>query len=218
MKYKAVLFDFDGLMFDTEKVWQTYNNKANEVFNINFTEEDRGKIAGKREPEIREILKRLFPTLDVDSYREWLRSHVFSHQINGDVKAKLGLFELLAFIKEHNLFSAIVTGSDLIVVKNLLNKSNIDLNDFKTIISGDLDIKTKPAPDVYLLACEKIGIKPEEAIVLEDSHNGVRAGKSAGCFTIMIPDTMKLTEEIKQVADLVLNDLNEVVDFLKDKV
>ena len=218
MKFKAVLFDFDGLMFDTEKVWQTYNNKANEVFNINFTEDDREKIAGKREPEIRAIIKEMFPMLDVDAYREWLRSHVFEHQKNGDVQAKLGLLELLAIIKEHNLFSAIVSGSEKEVIENMLKKSNINIADFNTIISGDLNIKTKPAPDVYLLACKNLGIKPEEAIVLEDSHNGVRAGKYAGCFTIMIPDTMPLTEEIKQVADLILHNLNKVVEFLKDKI
>lgn len=218
MKFKAVLFDFDGLMFDTERIWQIYNNKANIVFNINFTEDDREKIAGKREPEIRQILKELFPSLDVDTYREWLRSNVFYHQKNGDVDSKPGLHNLLKFIKENNLKSAIVTGSDKAVVENMLNKSNIDKNDFNTMITGDLNMKTKPNPDVYLLACKNLRVDPKDAIVLEDSHNGVRAGKNAGCFTIMIPDTMPLTEEIKQVADLVLKDLNEVVEFLKDKV
>ena len=97
----------------------------------------------------------------------------------------------------------------------MLNKSNINPKDFNIMITGDLKIKSKPNPDVYLLACNHLGIKPEEALVLEDSPNGVIAGKNAGCFTIMIPDTFVVNDEMKQTADLILNDLNEVVDFLR---
>lgn len=215
MKFKAILFDFDGLMFDTEKLWQDYNLQANKVFNVNFSEDDRIKIVGKHEVEIRKILKDLFPNLDVDKYRDWLREKVHAHQKNKVVKHKKGLLELLDFIKQNNMKSAIVSGSERAIVENMLNKTNLNLNDFGCMVTGDMKITPKPNPDVYLLACKNLGIEPHEAIVLEDSYNGVNAGKNAGCFTIMIPDTFPVTVEMKHTADLILNDLNEVVDFLK---
>lgn len=218
MKFKAVLFDFDGLMFDTERLWQFYNNQANEVFNVNFTEADRIKIVGKHEQEIRNVLRELFPNLDVDKYREWLREKVYYHQWNLTVEPKKGLLELLSCIKQNNLSSAIVSGSERKVVDNMLRKNEVSSTYFQTMVTGDLKITPKPNPDVYLLACKNLGIKPEEAIVLEDSYNGIIAGKTAGCFAIMIPDTFPVTDEMKQTADLILNDLNEVVEFLKDKV
>lgn len=218
MKFKAVLFDFDGLMFDTERLWQFYNNQANEVFNVNFTEEHRIKIVGKHEQEIRNVLRELFPNLDVDEYREWLREKVYYHQWNLPVEPKKGLIELLQFIKQNNLLSAIVSGSERKVVDNMLRKNDVSSAYFQTMVTGDLKITPKPNPDVYLLACKNLGIKPEEAIVLEDSYNGIIAGKTAGCFAIMIPDTFPVTDEMKQMADLILNDLGEVVEFLKYNV
>ena len=215
MKYKAILFDFDGLMFDTEKLWQYYNTKANEVFNINFTEENRITIVGKHELEIRNILKDLFPNLNVGEYRNWLREKVYYHQRNLRVESKKGLINLLNYLKNNKFLSAIVSGSEREVINNMLNKSNISQNNFQTMVTGDMKVTPKPNPDVYLLACKNLGIKPEEAIVLEDSYNGVWAGKNAGCFTIMIPDTFPVTDEMIGTADLILNDLNEVVDFLK---
>ena len=214
MKYKAILFDFDGLMFDTEFLWKKYNEEANKVFNVNFTEDDRIRIVGKHEQEIRHILHELFPSLNVDEYRDWLREKVYYHQRNMAVDAKKGLLELLNFIRKNNIKSAIVSGSERMVIENMLDKTNIKSSVFQTMVTGDMKVTPKPNPDVYLLACENLGIKPEEAIVLEDSYNGVKAGKNAGCFTIMIPDTFPVTEEMEQTADLILNDLNEVVDFL----
>lgn len=218
MKYKAVLFDFDGLMFETEKLWKEYNNQANIVFNVDFTEEHRNKIVGKHEQEIRKVIKELFPDLDVDAYREWLREKVFYHQWNLPVAPKKGLVELLKFIKQKNLRAAIVSGSETHVIENMLKKNNISSSYFQAMVTGNMQITPKPSPDVYLLACKNLGVKPEEAIVLEDSYNGIKAGKSAGCLSIMIPDTFPVNDEMRDTADLILNDLNEVIDFLQDKV
>lgn len=215
MKFKAILFDFDGLMFDTEKLWQTYYYKANDVFNVNFTEEDRISIVGKNEETIRKTLKAAFPTLDVDEYRDWLRKEVLHHQMNLLVDAKKGLIDLLSFAEKKNIKTAIVSGSEKSVIENVLNKAKININDFQTMVTGDMKVNPKPNPDVYLLACKNLGVKPEEAIVLEDSYNGVKAGQRAGCYTIMIPDTFPVTDEMKETADLILNDLTEVITLLE---
>ena len=93
--------------------------------------------------------------------------------------------------------------------------ANINKNSFSSFRTGEMKLKPKPDPEVFLKVCEDLGIKPHEAVVLEDSHNGVKAGKNAGCFTIMIPDTMPVTVEMQQTADLIFKDMDEVVHFLK---
>lgn len=216
MKFKAVLFDFDGLMFDTEKVWRDYFYKANEIFNTNFTEEDRIKLTSVNEQEIRVILKKENPTLNVDEYRNWLLESVVSHNLNKCVDAKKGLINLLNYLNKNNYKIAIVSGSSKDIIVNILQKAKINLKYFNIIISGDDKIKAKPSPDVYLHACKTLGLKPSECVVLEDSNNGVRSGFEAGCFTIMIPDTMPATSEMKKKANLILKDLDAVIDFLNN--
>ena len=99
MKFKAVIFDFDGLMFDTEKIWKIYFLKANDVFNVDFTEEDRIQTIGKNETMIRQGLKELNKSVDIDKYRDWLRKNVYSHYEKLPVPNKNGLYEILDFLK-----------------------------------------------------------------------------------------------------------------------
>lgn len=215
MKFKAILFDFDGLMFDTEKVWKEYFFKANDVFNVNFTEQDRTEIIGRNEQMLRAVLKSKKPNLDVDTYRDWTREQAHHHILTQKIDEKKGLINLLEYIKKENLLTAIVSGSERKIINSIIEKSAVKNFDFSSFVTGDRKVNPKPNPDVYLKACEELNVKPEEAIVLEDAYLGVKAGKSAGCFTIMIPDTVAPNDEMKQTADLILNDLNEVVDFLK---
>jgi len=219
MKFKAIIFDFDGLMFDSEKIWKDVFVHANEVFKTGFTEEDRIKyMVGCNEQLIRENFKKINPNIDVDAYRDYTKQRVWEILFSEGAENKPGLFEILDFIKKNKIPTAIVSGSERKVINAVLGKANIDEKIFSSFVTGDMKINPKPNPDVYLKACEDLNVKPCEAVVLEDSYNGVRSGHNAGCFTIMIPDTMPPTEEMKEKADLILNDLNEVVDFLKDKV
>lgn len=214
MKFKAVIFDFDGLMFDTEKVWQNYFFEANNIFHTNFTEEDRIQTVGKNEQEIRKTMKEIVSDLDVDAYRDWMREHSYNHFLTIGANPKNGLKELLKFIEQAKIKTAIASGSEREIISNILKKAKISETNFTSFVTGDLKIKPKPNPDVFLKACADLGVKPQETIVLEDSYNGVRAGHNAGCFTIMIPDTMPVTDEMQHTANLILNDLNEVIDFL----
>ena len=216
MKFKAILFDFDGLMFDTEKVWKEYFFKANHVFNANYTEQDRIEIIGRNEQALREVLKGKNPNLDVDAYRDWTREHAHNHIKNQKMDEKKGLINLLEYLKKEKLLTAIVSGSEKQIINSIIEKSEVKNYNFSSYVTGDRKVKAKPNPDVYLKACEELGVKPEEAIVLEDAYLGVIAGKNAGCFTIMVPDTVLPNEEMKQIANLILNDLDEVVEFLKN--
>lgn len=216
MKYKAIIFDFDGLMFDTEKVWQENIIKANKFFNINFTDDDRIYNFGKPEQEVREYIKSKFPGVNPAEYRNWTKANAVNHFNTIGADSKKGLRELLDFIQNNQILTGIASGSDKNFILNILNKANIDESIFKSFATAELNLKSKPNPDAFLKACADLGVKPQETIVLEDSYNGVRAGHNAGCFTIMIPDTMPVTEEMRKTADLIFDDLNEVITFLKN--
>ena len=217
MKIKAIIFDFDGLMFDTESVWRDCFFEANKVFNVNFTEADRMNCMGKRESVIRAELKASNPNLDVDAYRDWMVNAVKMHLMNVGANKMKGLDEILSFIKENNILTGIATGSTKSTILQILNNAKIDTKLFRSYVTADMEVKSKPDPEMYLKSCQNLGVKPEETLVLEDSYNGVKAGKAAGCFTIMIPDTLPANEEMKKTANLILDNLNQVVEFLKTK-
>ncbi|MBR7147399.1 MAG: HAD-IA family hydrolase, partial [Firmicutes bacterium] len=88
---------------------------------------------------------------------------------------------------------------------------------FDTLTCGDMLKKSKPEPDIYLMACDSLGIQPEGSFAVEDSYNGVRSASSAGLTTIMVPDLIGPDEEMKRLADAILPSLLDVIDYLKDK-
>ena len=214
MKYKALLLDCDGLMFETETIWQHYFFEANKIFNLNFTEQDRINITGMNEETIRQKLKNANTNLDVDAYREWQHKRVAEHINTKGVETKPFLKELIQYAKANNIKLAVVSGSKKEVVLKYLKFNSISEKDFDVFATGELVIKPKPNADIYLYACQKLNLNPNECVVLEDSHLGVEAGHNAGCFTIMVPDLMPVTEHMKNTADLILNNLNDVITFL----
>ena len=214
-KFKAILFDFDGLMFDTEKVWRDCFFEANKVFNLNFTDEDRMKCMGKREQVIRDELKKEHPYVNVDQYRDWLNFKVKEHINKFGAEKKKGLDNILNYIKQEDLLTGIVSGSSKNTILQILENGKVDESLFSSYVTSDLNLKSKPSPEPFVKCYEDLGVEAKHCVVLEDSYNGVKAGKNAGCFTIMIPDTLAVTEEMEYTADLILNDLDEVVEFLK---
>ena len=80
---------------------------------------------------------------------------------------------------------------------------------FKVLVGGDLVTNGKPAPDIFLLAAEKLNIEAEDCYIFEDSFNGIRAAAASGGAAIMIPDTVQPTDDIKRICAAVFNDLNE---------
>lgn len=119
---------------------------------------------------------------------------------------KDGLIELLQYSKMNNIKIAIGTSEKFERVQFYLNKANIDKDTFDAIICGDMVEKGKPAPDIYLKACEKILVNPENAIVCKDAPNGILVAYSAGTKPVMIIDLIEPTDKIRKL--LFVNPLN----------
>ena len=212
MKYKAVIFDMDGLLCDTEKVfnkaWQSLADSKGLVLDPRMLNQLRGtsgiqmlKIINQYWPQEDEkiLMKKVFEVAEA-----MLKNHV---------PIKTGAKELLVFLKKHSIPTALATSSPRYLVKN--NLTITGFNQYFDIIISREDIKKgKPNPEIFLKAAHELNQDPKECIILEDAVYGVKAGLSAQCKTIMVPDLIQPDEEILRSDVLILKDLTQVIGVL----
>ena len=213
---EAVIFDMDGVLFDTEQIcldaWQTVAIKHNlgditsACINCIGVNREKGK----------EIFK---STVSKDFPYDKMRDEVsvLCHETidkNG-IPLKPGVKEILSFIKSKGLNIGLSSSTRRKTVISHLERAGI-VDFFDEITCGDEVRESKPSPEIYLSTCKKLGVKPENALTIEDSYNGVRSATSAGIKCIMVPDKLPATEEMQTLAHKVLNSLLEVVDYLKE--
>jgi HAD superfamily hydrolase (TIGR01509 family) len=131
----------------------------------------------------------------------------------GRLPIKSGVREILDYLKSSNKKIALATSTKKTSVIRRLSEAGL-LEYFDEIVTGDMVTHSKPHPEIYLFACEKIGVKPEDAYAIEDSYNGIRSATSGGLRTIMVPDLLPANDEMHELAETILNDLNEVIEYL----
>ena len=214
---KGVIFDMDGTMFDTEPISAFCWKKAGEQTGYAVTDALVNSFLGKNMGAIAELLKQEFgQELDcnviIDArqhcYKEYILEHGAPH--------KEGLVVLLNYLKEQGIPAAVSTSTDRKTAEMVIKRAGV-YEYFNAFVYGDMVEKSKPAPDIFWMAAERIGVRPEECLVVEDSPAGVLAGKAAGGKTVFIPDRMLLTEEIKEGISAELNNLEEVIGWMKQR-
>ena len=213
---KTIIFDMDGLMFDTETLWITSAVKIGKEMGYNFSKNlpisTIGTTQKTTEKLFKEKLGQDFPfELFHDKYRA-LMDEVIRKK---GIKTKKGLKQLLNYLIKNNYTIAIGSSSTIDRINWYLEKANIDKNIFKLIFSGVNLKHSKPDPEIFITICQKLNINTSEAIVLEDSNNGIKAAHKAGCLSILIPDVDIIKEETRQMADYEFKDLTKVIDFLE---
>lgn len=213
---KAVIFDVDGLMFDTESIAKENFYKVNKKFNLEFDENYRASCIGKSEKLIRQEMKEQFPNFDVDSYRECLLNEQDKRIAKGKIREMKGLHQLLDYLTNNKYKLSIISGSPINRIELLLKMNNIDSCIFTTIVDGKTNLKPKPYPDAFLYCAKQMKVKPAECVMLEDAYNGIRGAYDAGCKSIMIPDTVPVTDEMREKATI-LNDLTQVITYLQNQ-
>ncbi len=152
-----------------------------------------------------------FPTMDVDRFSKDAREYIIKHLV---VRYKTGGEELLKFLKANNVKMAIASGSSRESIEHHLNAVDA-FKFFDVIIPGTAVENGKPAPDIFLLAAQKMGVDPEDCYVLEDSANGILAGHSAGMKCIGIPDIIDFNTETKALLTAQFLNMNEALNFFK---
>ncbi len=215
---KGAVFDMDGLMIDTEKLYLLYWKKAAADFGYDMKDEHVYAIRSLARkysiPMLKSFFGEDFPTEEVRARRtELINAHI---EKNG-IDLKKGLFELLNWLKDHGVKLAVATATPRERATLYLRKINaLDL--FDTVVCGDMIANGKPDPDIYLTAARELDLPPEQCAAFEDSPNGIKAAHAAGCHAIMIPDMTPPDDEIIPLLSAVYPDLAQAISYFEGRV
>ena len=214
---KAIVFDMDGVIFDSEKLYRKHWMITGREYGIPEPEMKAlcNRIAGATKEHNEKLMKSYFgEDFDYDTFRGKTMARMDEEILANGVELKPGVRELFQYLKEHDYKIALATSTAQERAERNLRNAGI-LEDFDAIIYGGVVPHGKPAPDIYLKACAELSVKPEEAVGVEDSINGVKSSAAAGLYTIMVIDLIEPTEEIKPLADQIYNSLFDIIDFLQ---
>ena len=218
MKIKAVLFDMDGLMIDTESLsTEAFINSA-KAQGYNMTKEETLKVLGFTKANIYQFWIDYFQGTNVDGKKlvddhyEYIENVLYTV---GPEKMPY-VEELLKYLRENNYKIAVASSSDTADIKNNLEKTKLEKY-IDEIASGAEVENGKPAPDVFLLAAKRLGVDAKDCLILEDSKAGIKAGKASGAMVFMVPDMFTVDKECEDTADRILTNLGEVIEILEGK-
>lgn len=214
MKCKGAIFDMDGLLFDTEKIFQQIWNEIAEERGIHLPKDFLKAISGTNGKTMCSVIESYYGVSDGKQIQNDCMTRM-RKKLDICVPKKVGVDEILQFFKERNIHIVLASSSDKSQIEKNLESAGIR-SYFEKIVSGTQVEKGKPEPDIFLLAAEQIGCKPEECYVFEDSFNGIKAGYKAGCRAIMVPDLIAPTEEIKKISYGIYDTLIDAMNGIKE--
>ena len=214
---KAVIFDMDGLLVDSEpisyaiykSIIKAYNNK--EFTLENYAQNYSGRTGHKN---MESLIKEFNLPITIEEGFEYFVKDE-ANELKKNISLKKGAKELLQYLKEKDIEVALATSSSGDRAINILKQNNI-LEYFHTFVYGSEVEKGKPNPDIFIKAKEKLGLNEEECLVLEDSEAGVMAAYHAHIKVINIPDMKEPSQECSHMMERKYQSLLEVIDYIKE--
>ena len=215
MKIKAVIFDMDGLMFDTETTFTQYFPK---VCLRNGIEVPESIVTAMIGCDFRLIARyeKQYPgiTKSMEQYHQERLDAFFEINPASGSGNKKGLENLIAYLNQENIPYAIASSSTKEDIERLVKYGNCDIQPQEIISSKEKGIASKPEPDIFLEASRRLNVNPIHTLVLEDSKNGVIASRRANMISIFVPDHVAVDEEMKKYIQYTCKDLDEVKDWI----
>lgn len=215
MEIKGVIFDMDGLILDTEKLYQRFWREAAEICGFKMSREQALQLRSLDKNLAKNLLKEFFG--DECDYQKLhdVRVKLMADYISENgVQAKPGVRELVSYLKAKEYKIAIATATNYERANDHLALAGVR-DCFQNIICASNVKHGKPYPDVYLYACEMLGLEPQNCAALEDSPNGILAAYSAGCVPILVPDNEYPDEEIISISFAAADSLLYVREILE---
>ena len=212
---KAVLFDMDGTIFDTEGIYRRCWFRA--AKDVGFDEDIDlflERVCGLNFTDMTALVNRVYGkavSFEI-LWGRWLEC-VDEEMARGVLPLKAGAPDILFALKEKGIKIALVTSSGQKTVAHYLQMSGLE-GVFDVIVTGNQVTRGKPHPECFLTAAEKLGIGPASCVVVEDSPNGIRAGHAAKMFTVMVPDLHPCTEELRALLWQVCDTLTDLVPLI----
>ena len=210
----GVIFDMDGLMFDTERVWATLWEPALATLGLSYKEGLDVAARGTAGNTMRAVLRRFYgENCDTDAIIEALHAQA-EKAFQAPPPKKPGLDEILTWLDAQHIPMAVASSSRMHIIQRNLDNWGLT-HYFKTLASGQQVTHSKPDPEIFLLAAQQLGVEPACCLVLEDSYNGVRAGAAGGFVTVMVPDLLPADDEMRSLYTAECKSLTEVLERLK---
>lgn len=213
----VVIFDMDGVIFDSERVYIDAYKKLAPKYGL--TDVDAVHRAcmdsiGATRVKTREIFfNYVGHEFDYYAYREDVQQELNK----SEYELKPGVFELFDWLKEKGVRIALASSTREVSVRKSLGHAGLT-EYFDQIVCGDMVSHSKPHPEIFLTAAQRLNADPQDCYIIEDSYNGIRAAHAAGAHPIMVPDILQPDEEIRGKAEVVLPSLVEVREYLESKL
>lgn len=214
-KIKAVAFDMDGVLLDTERVYRMCWMKNG--LSIGIPDDEMSvicdRIAGGTKKHNEGVMKeKMGEAFDYYAFRQRTMDMVEEYLDENGIDVKTGVVETLKTLKTMDIKTAVATSTDRTLATDRLTRTGL-IKYFDAFVFGDEIEKGKPNPDIYLKACEKLGTLPEETIGVEDSINGVTASSDAGLFTVMVVDLISPNDYTKDRADRIYTEMSDMMEL-----
>lgn len=214
MRVTGAIFDMDGVLFDTEQIYQQTWHEIAAERRIDLGSGFLKAVSGTSGERMRQVIEKYYHVSDGRIIVEDCMDRV-RDKLSVYVPVKKGVYEILEFFKQKEIPMAVASSSSNKQIEANLEKAEI-LSYFSEIVSGAEVKQGKPAPDIFQRAAMGIGCEPENCFVFEDSENGVMAGFAAGCATIMVPDLIEPSAEMEQYCLLICQNLLEAQEKIAD--
>lgn len=214
MNVKAVIFDLDGTLIDTEKIYKIVWPKAIADMGHVMTEEQYLSLRSLGRPFSPLKMKSWYgEDFDYDLARKTRKGYFEEYVAQNGIQRKPGAIELLEYLKSKGIVRAIATATDLDRATQYMDMTGLS-GYFDKVISATMVKEGKPSPYVYEYACEQLGYKPEECIAVEDAPNGITSAYRAGLSVIMVPDQSGVNDEIATMLMACVESLDKIKEII----
>lgn len=210
---KAIVFDMDGVLFDTERVCRIVWLDICREIGFENGETALKECTGLNRKSEAEYFAKNCPDIDFEWFINRLSKGFAKWIDENGMPVKTGTRELLTWLKGNVWKTALATSSRLEAALHHLEVTGLT-EMFDEMVTGDIVEKGKPDPEIYLTACEKLGAVPSETYAVEDSRNGLWSAYNAGMKAILVPDLIEPTEDMLRIAYRKEDTLLGVMDFL----
>lgn len=212
---RAVIFDIDGLMFDTERLAHRMWRETVIEYGYSPSDELMSELIGRSEKDILNILSNHFgPKFPTKLVQEKRLHAADTHFHTIGMSKKDGLEEILQFLESSGIRKAVATST---LKERAMMKLRLGgvTSKFETIVTADDVARAKPAPDLFLKAVENLNLPSQDCLVLEDAESGVLSASAAGTRVIMVVDLKEPSDEVRRKCELVVHSLHEVKEYLE---
>lgn len=212
---KAVVFDMDGVLFDTETLCQDSWMAIAEERGLPGMAEIFPQCIGLNANDSKQVVLRAYgQDFAYEEFRQQASVWFWDYIEKNGLPVMPGVREILEWLKEHNWKVGLASSTRRSSVENHLEQAGLR-DYFQTVVTGDMVEHSKPQPDIYLMACRELGVAPEEAFAIEDSPNGIRSAHAARMTPLMVPDMIAPDDEMKRLSSRIFDSLFDVMEYFR---